>query len=89
MRIKEGFTLRSIVGQYVVIGEGISQVNFNKMITLNDSAAYLWQSVEGKEFSVEDLTCLLTDKYEVDEEKAAADAAALAGKWIEAGIVEE
>lgn len=89
MRIKEGFTLRSIVGQYVVIGEGISQVNFNKMITLNDSAAYLWQSVEGKEFSVEDLTRLLTDKYEVDEEKAAADAAALAGKWIEAGIVEE
>ena len=76
-------------GLQAIIGEGISQVNFNKMITLNDSAAYLWQSVEGKEFSVEDLTRLLTDKYEVSDEKAAADAAALAGKWIEAGIVEE
>ncbi len=89
MRIKDGFTLRSIVGQYVVIGEGISQVNFNKMITLNDSAAYLWQSVEGKDFSVEDLTRLLTDKYDVSEEKAAADAEILAGKWIDAGIVEK
>ena len=89
MRIKDGFTLRSIVGQYVVIGEGISQVNFNKMITLNDSAAYLWQSVEGKDFSVEDLTRLLTDKYDVSEEKAAADAEVLAGKWIDAGIVEK
>lgn len=89
MRIKEGFTLRSIVGQYVVIGEGISQVNFNKMITLNDSAAYLWQSVEDKEFTVGDLTALLLDKYDVDEEKAAVDAAALAGKWIDAGIVDE
>lgn len=88
MRIKEGFTLRSIVGQYVVIGEGIAQVDFNKMITMNDSAAYLWQGVEGKDFTVEDLTRLLTDKYEVTEEKAAADAAKIAAKWIEAGLVE-
>ncbi|MBR5174651.1 MAG: PqqD family protein [Bacteroidales bacterium] len=89
MRIKEGFTLRSIVGQYVVIGEGIAQVDFNKMITMNDSAAYLWQGVEGKDFTVEDLTRLLTDKYDVAEEKAASDAAKIAAKWIEAGLVEE
>ena len=89
MRIKEGFTLRSIVGQYVVIGEGIEQVDFNKMITMNDSAAYLWQGVEGKDFTVEDLTNLLTDKYDVVEEKAASDAAKIASKWIEAGLVEE
>jgi predicted transcriptional regulator len=89
MRIKEGFTLRSIVGQYVVIGEGIEQVDFNKMITMNDSAAYLWQGVEGKDFTVEDLTKLLTDKYDVAEEKAASDAAKIAAKWIEAGLVEE
>ena len=89
MKIKDGFVLRSIVGQYIVIGEGISQVNFNKMITMNDSAAYLWQSVEGKDFSVEDLTKLLTDKYEVSEEQAGADAAAIARKWIDAGIVSE
>ena len=89
MRIKEGFTLRSIVGQYVVIGEGIEQVDFNKMITMNDSAAYLWQGVEGKDFTVEDLTKLLTDKYDVAEEKAASDAAKIAAKWIEAGIVTE
>ena len=88
MRIKEGFTLRSIVGQYVVIGEGIEQVDFNKMITMNDSAAYLWQGVEGKDFTVEDLTKLLTDKYDVAEEKAASDAAKIAAKWIEAGLVE-
>ncbi len=89
MRIKDGFTLREIVGQHVVIGEGLSQVNFNKMIHMNDSAAYLWKSVEGKEFSVKDLTDLLLERYDVTEEKASADAAALAAKWIEAGIVTE
>ena len=88
MRIKEGFTLREIIGQFVVIGEGLKQVNFNKMISLNESAAYLWKGVEGKDFTVEDLTKLLTDKYEVSEEQAAADAAAIAQKWIDAGVVD-
>ena len=81
--------MRTIVGQHVVIGEGLAQVDFNKMITMNDSAAYLWQGVEGKDFTVEDLTKLLTDKYDVAEEKAASDAAKIAAKWIEAGLVEE
>ena len=89
MRIIEGFVLRPLVGEYIVIAEGIAQINFNKMVSLNPTAAYLWESVEGKDFTVEDLTKLLTDKYEVSEEQAAADAAALAAKWIEAGIVSE
>ena len=48
MKIKEGFVLRTIVGENVVIGEGLAQINFNKMICLNSSAAYLWREVEGK-----------------------------------------
>lgn len=89
MRIKEGFTMRTIVGQHVVIGEGLAQVDFNKMITMNDSAAYLWEGVTGKDFTVEDLTKLLTDHYEVEEERARADAEKIAAKWLEAGIISE
>ena len=89
MRIIEGFVLRPLVGEYIVIGEGIAQINFNKMISLNSTAAFLWENVEGKDFTVEDLTKLLTDNYEVEEERAVADAAAIAAKWIEAGIVSE
>jgi hypothetical protein len=89
MRIKDGFTMRSMVGQHVVIGEGIAQVNFNKMITMNDSAAYLWESVKDKGFTVEDLANLLFDRYEVTPETAAADAAKIVNKWIEAGLVSE
>lgn len=88
MRIKDGFTLRNMVGQYIVIGEGLAQVDFNKMIAMNESAAYLWQGVEGKDFTVEDLTNLLTDKYDVSEEQAASDAAAISQKWIDAGVID-
>lgn len=87
MTIKEGFILRKICGEYVVVGEGLSQVNFNKMLSLNASAAYLWEQFQGKEFTVQDMANALLDRYDVDQERAYQDAAALAGKWVEEGVV--
>ena len=43
MKIIEGFRLRDVMGQATVIGEGVDQVNFSKLITLNSSAAFLWK----------------------------------------------
>ncbi len=88
MKIVEGFRLRNVVGQSVVIGEGISQINFNKLITLNESAAYLWQSVEGKEFDAAVLAGLLIEKYGIDEDLAMKDAEAVLSQWVEVGLVE-
>ena len=42
MKIKKGFVLRQLLGEYVVTGEGLERVNFNKIISLNATAAYLW-----------------------------------------------
>lgn len=89
MRTKEGFVLRKICGEYVITGEGLAQVNFNKMISLNASAAWLWEQVCGKEFSPESLAELLVGRYDVTEEVALADARKLAQAWVDAGIVEE
>lgn len=88
MKIKDGFILRSICGEYIVVGEGLAQVNFNKMLSLNESAAYLWKEVEGKTFTREDLAQLLLDKYEVSKEQAAADVEKLSATWIQEGVVE-
>ena len=87
MRIIEGFRLRDVMGQATVIGEGVEQVNFSKLITLNTSAAYLWRAVEGKVFDIEMLAALLVEEYGIDEELAAHDAKELADKWVEAGLV--
>lgn len=89
MRIKEGFKIRPLGHEFIVTAEGVKQVNFNKMVSLNVSAAYLFEQVLGKEFSVEDLKGLLLGKYEVAEEVAAADAEKLARTWLEAGLAEE
>ncbi len=89
MRIIDGFTLRSVAGEMIVSGESIAQINFNKLISLNESAAYLWSEVVGSDFTVEGLAKLLITKYEVDEAMALADAKAIAKNWIEVGLAAE
>ena len=89
MKIIDGFRLRKLGKEYIVVGEGLAQFNFNKMVSLNGTAAYLWESVEGRDFTVADLTALLLERYEVEADVAERDAAALAHAWVEAGIVSE
>ena len=88
MRIKDGFTLRTICGEHVVIGEGLAQVNFNRMLSLNGSAAWLWEQLQGKDFTAEDAANLLLERYEVAPERAREDVQTLLDKWSQLGVVE-
>ncbi|MBO7249101.1 MAG: PqqD family protein [Bacteroidales bacterium] len=88
MRIKKGFKLREIMGEFAVIGEGLEQVNFNKIISLNSTAAYIWKEIEGKDFDAEMVAELLLAKYDVERETAISDAAALVHKLAENGLTE-
>lgn len=81
--------LRKLLGEHILAGEGLQQINFNRIISLNDSAAWLWEQVEGKEFTAEDLKNLLLEKYDVEESVAEKDARALAELWLNAGVIEE
>lgn len=87
MKTKKGFRLRELGGDYILIGESVELVNFNNLITFNETAAYLWQKVEGKEFDVEELTQLLLSEYEVSEDIAREDAQATIDDWKEIGII--
>jgi hypothetical protein len=59
------------------------------MVKLNDSAAFLWKSVSGKDFTVETLADLLVGEYGIDAETARRDSEAIAAKWKEIGLIEE
>ena len=90
MKTFKGFRMRKLGLEYIITAEGVELINFNKMIALNESAAYLWESVqEMEEFSVDTLADLLVEQYGIDRELALKDSAAVAQKWIEAGIAEE
>lgn len=88
MKIRKGFVLREMCGETLVTAEGMDNFDFNKVISLNSSAAWLWKEVEGREFDEGTLAGLLLDRYDVDAGTAARDASALLQTWKDAGLLE-
>lgn len=88
MRIKNGFVIREICGEKVISGEGTDCVNFNKLIRLNDSAAYLLESVGSSDFTEETMADLLLGRYDVSPEKALSDVRDMCRSLKDNGIVE-
>ena len=89
MKAKPGFNLRTVCGEQIIVAEGKENIDFSNIISMNESSAYLWKNIQGKEFTAETLADLLTEEYEVEREKALDDCHALISQWQEAGIVEE
>ncbi|MBR4365882.1 MAG: PqqD family protein [Bacteroidaceae bacterium] len=88
MRQKKGFVMRNVCGDNVIVGEGIEQINFNKLLTLNDTAAFLWEEAGKGDFTVESLVEALTQQYDVDSDIATADVKRLIDKWLDMGLIE-
>lgn len=86
MKTKKGFNLRQVCGENVIVAEGAENIDFSSIISMNESSAYLWNSIQGKEFDKNNLVELLTQEYDVDT--AAKDVDALVAQWMKAGIIE-
>lgn len=87
MKIKNGFELRNVCGENIIIAHGVENIDFTKVITLNESAALIWKQVEGKDFTEEDMVKILLDEYEVEEPQAQEDVKQLLASWTNAGLV--
>lgn len=72
LKIKNGFMLRQVAGNYIVIGVGAEAVDFNGMVTINETGAFLWKILENGA-DKEDLLSALMDEYDVDEASAKKD----------------
>ena len=56
MKLKKGFVLREVCGERVIMGEGLGAINFGKLLTLNETAAWLWQQAQNMgDFTIEAL----------------------------------
>ena len=49
MKQKKGFNLRNVCGEQIIVAEGKENIDFSNIISMNESSAYLWQKLEGKE----------------------------------------
>ena len=87
MKTRKGYRLRSLGKEFVLVAEGLDAVDFSRMISLNESAAFLWKSVEDKDFEAETLVELLLDEYGITRDVAEKDVAALLQTWKETDMI--
>ncbi len=87
MKIKKDFILRKVADSYVVVPVGKLTLDFNGIINLNETGAFLFELLqEGAE--KEDLLRKLLEEYDVTPEKAAADIDVFLKKAEEADVLE-
>lgn len=87
MKKKKGFVLRRIAGEAIIVGESVELIDFSSIVSLNNSAAYVWEALGDAPFDEETVARLLTARYEVDAATARNDARELLDGWLEAGII--
>lgn len=88
MKLKDGFVLSQIADTWVVLPLAQATLDFNGMLTLNDSGAKLWGVLE-RGGGLEALADALTAEYDVSREQALADAEEFVDRLIAAGCAEK
>jgi hypothetical protein len=86
MKIKEGFVLKNVAGEHIVIPVGNKAINFNGLITLNKSGKLLFESLS-EEKSIDDLVSILLTHYEIDEKQAKEDVISFINKLKNKDII--
>ena len=88
MKIKEGYKVREIAGEYLIINQGASELDMTKIISLNSSALMLWNSFIEKEFTIEQVADKLVEVYAIDNALAVKDGTVWCEMLQHQGIIE-
>jgi hypothetical protein len=88
MKIKDGFILKEVAGNFLVVPVGKQLVDFSKMVTVNETGAFLWQYLAEGE-TVESLTENILNEYDVDKDTAQKDIDEFVQLLSDNGIMEE
>ena len=87
MRIAKEFILRDIAGECVLVPTGATTQEFNGLITMTDTARFIWENME-KTDSMDELVKLLLEEYEIDEATAKQDVKGFIDELLKHGLVE-
>lgn len=87
MKIREGFVLRDVAGQAVVIAVGEASEKFHGMINLNSTGKCIWLGIQ-QGLTEEEIVKNITDEYEVEQVRAEHDVKQMIRKMYEVGVIE-
>lgn len=87
MKIVKDFILREIAGECVLVPTGATTQEFNGLITMSETAKFIWEHME-KVDSFEELISMILDEYEIDEETARQDAYNFINQLLATGFID-
>lgn len=87
MKIREGFVLRQVADATIVVPSGTASLDFNGMITLNETGAFLWKLLES-DTDEEAMVSAMLKEYDVDEKTAKAGISKFVARLENEGLLE-
>ncbi len=88
MKINPKFVAREVMGETIVVNQGSGGADLTKIISLNETATWLWKRFAGVDFNADEVAQALVDEYAIDGDLAIRDA----NSWIESlkncGVIE-
>ena len=87
MKRNENFIMQELAGQFVLVPFGEHALDFNGIVTLNETAKFLWEN-SAEEINPEKLKAALIEKYSVDEATAETAVNAFIEQLKEAGCID-
>ena len=88
MKIKDGYILRQVAGNSIVIAVGEEALNFNGIITINGSGTFLWEKLAEGASKSELLDAMLSE-YNIDSETAKKDIDEFISKLEKANLLDD
>lgn len=88
MKLKEGFEVRSVCGENIVVAMGEENIDFTHVISLNETSLFIWQQMENGVDSIEGIVDAIAEEYEVERDVVAKDVAAIIHQLADFGVVE-
>jgi hypothetical protein len=87
MKIKDGFILREVAGSFVVVAVGKRATEFNGVINLNETSAFMWRMLE-KGATNEEIVTEMSKEYDAPIDVLERDVKSFTQKLKEAGLTE-
>lgn len=89
MKKIDGFVMRRLGQEAMIVAESVDLIDFDRIVSLNSSASYIWEALQDTDFTLQTVVDLLLRRYDVEEGVARKDAFDLVNTWLRAGIIKE
>ncbi|MGH2622427.1 MAG: PqqD family protein [Sphingobacterium sp.] len=73
MKLREDLTLRKVGNEYFIVEPDQGMVDLSKVFTLNETAAFLWNALQGRDFDIQSAADILIAEYQIDQQTAIND----------------